>query len=96
MLYSPYLGRGEITMKKLVLMLIVGVLVGCEKPNSKPTYGDTGLPKNCRAIIQANIDEYRRIRATHEDYGSQMIDIDGVFSSIERNCGAYGYSWEYK
>lgn len=26
--------------------------------NAKPTYGETGLPKNCRAIIQTNIDAY--------------------------------------
>ena len=83
-------------MKKLILISIAVILMGCEKPNAKPTYGDTGLPKNCRAIIQANIDEYKRIRKTHEDYEIQMLDIDDVFNSIERNCGAYGYSWEYK
>lgn len=52
-------------------------------PNAKATYGDTGLPKNCRAIIQANIDGYR----------TKQYTADEVMFSIERNCGANGYSW---
>lgn len=58
-------------------------LVGCD-PNSKPTYGEeTGLPKNCRAIVQANIDSYRA-----KDYTA-----DEIMASLERNCGANGHSW---
>ncbi len=61
---------------------ILGV-VGCD-PNSKPTYGEeTGLPKNCRAIVQANIDSYHA-----KEYSPDMI-----MASLERNCGAGGYSW---
>ena len=53
-------------------------------PNSKPTYGEeSGLPKNCRAIVQANIDAYR----AHE------FTSDEIMNSLERNCGASGYSW---
>lgn len=83
-------------MRNIIIILFSFALFGCEKPNSKPTFGDTGLPKNCRAIVQANIDEYKKIRATHKDFGLQMIEINGVMDSIERNCGAYGYSWDNK
>lgn len=69
-------------------------MLGCSKPNSKPTYGDSGLPKNCRAIIQTNIDEYRKIRSSNEDIAQQLENINGVFDSLERNCGSNGYSWE--
>jgi hypothetical protein len=60
-------------------------LAGCDKldPNAKPTYGDTGLPKNCRAIIAVNIEGWRSKQYTAEE----------VLASIDRNCGAYGYSW---
>ncbi len=41
----------------LALLVSVLFLVACDR-NS--TYGeDTGVPKNCRAIVQANIDAYR-------------------------------------
>lgn len=82
-------------MKKIVYFIIMLSLFGCSKPNSKPTYGETGLPKNCRAIIQANVDEYRKIRNSDNNFVVQMIEIKGVFDSIERNCGANGSSWEY-
>ena len=52
--------------------------------NSKPIYGEeTGLPKNCRAIVQANIDGIR----------SKQYTVNDALSSLERNCGANGYSW---
>jgi len=58
-------------------------LAGCD-PNSKPTFGEeTGLPKNCRAIVQANIDSYH----------SKEYTADEVMNSLERNCGANGHSW---
>lgn len=83
-------------MRLTILTLIAFILLGCSKPNSKAEYGETGLPKNCRAIIQTNINEYKKIISSGEDYESQIFDIDGVMKSIERNCGEYGYSWEYK
>ena len=60
-------------------------LAGCDDldPNAKPTYGDTGLPKNCRAIIQANVDSWR----------AGEYPADEVMASIERNCGEQGHSW---
>lgn len=55
------------------------------KPDSNATlsYGDTGLPKNCRAIIKDNIDQYR----------ARNYTPDEVIVSIDRNCGANGHSW---
>lgn len=51
--------------------------------NAKPTYRETGLPKNCRAIIQTNIDAYH----------AKQCAADEIMDSLERNCGANGYSW---
>ncbi|WAT15806.1 hypothetical protein [Xanthomonas fragariae] len=74
-------------MKNLTLAAtLVATMASCSKlgdPNDHPTYGKTGLPKNCRAIIQANIDGYR----------TRQYSADEVMSSIERNCGANDYSW---
>lgn len=72
--------------KILTITGMVLVLTGCEKPNSKPTYGETGLPKNCRAIVQNAIDEWKLGHYSAED----------TMASLERNCGVNGYSWEYK
>ncbi len=83
-------------MMKYSIFLCVLMLSGCEKPNSKPTYGETGLPKNCRAIVQAQVDGIKEIRKSGKDYGLQLLEIDDYVDSIERNCGKNGYSWEYK
>ena len=73
---------------KWILTLMLGFVIGRfgfpKDPNSYPTYGTTGLPKNCRAIIQANIDGV----AAH-----QFIAEDAL-NSIGRNCGRYGYGWD--
>lgn len=72
-------------MKRVVFALLGAVMLsGCDDSNSKPTYGETGLPKNCRAIVQNAIDEWRKGNYSTED----------TMSSLERNCGANGYSWE--
>ena len=52
-------------------------------PNEFPTFGDSGLPKNCKAIIQRNLD----------DWHSGAYTADAVLNSIERNCSVIGYSW---
>ncbi len=58
-------------------------LAACD-PNSKPTFGEeTGMPKNCRAIVQQNIDAYR----------AKQFTADEIMASLERNCGTYGSSW---
>ena len=69
----------------LITFSLALILIGCGKSNSKPTYGDTGLPKNCRAIIQTNIDGWRKGNYSAEE----------AMDSMERNCGASGYSWKY-
>lgn len=51
--------------------------------NFEATYGPTGMPKNCRAIVQANIDAFR----------AQQYSADEIMKSLERNCGRHGHSW---
>jgi hypothetical protein len=60
-------------------------LSACNVPdrNAKPEFGDSGLPKNCRAFVQYAIDAYRAGRYSADD----------TLDSLERNCGANGYSW---
>jgi hypothetical protein len=70
-----------------VAALLIGVMVGRMTapgdPNSSPTYGDTGLPKNCRAVVQSSIDAWQL----------KQYSADDIFASLSRNCGANGYSW---
>lgn len=102
-------------MRRLSVLMFALLLTACERPNSKPTYGDTGLPKNCRAIIAENVSTYYSIagqlsnfdtatygdnsyhilQETKEYYQQQFKEIDGIMDSINRNCGKYGYSWEF-
>lgn len=104
-------------MKFLSPIILAFILTGCQKPNSELTYGETGLPKNCRAVIKTNIDEYQKTKHIMKDtesmlkseyrndsyeyrgqaienYVSTLNDIDGIFDSINRNCGEHGYAWE--
>lgn len=71
-----------------ILVLVIGIAIGryglSVDPNANPTYGKTGLPKNCRAIIQANID----------GYVGRQFSADEALGSISRNCGRYGYGWD--
>lgn len=79
---------------KPLAFLLALLLASCSDKNNKATYGEeSGLPKNCRAIVQANIDAYKKARNSGEDYGTILHDTDGVFDSLERNCGINGYSW---
>ena len=72
-------------MEKAAYVLLSAVMLsGCDDSNSKPTYGESGLPKNCRAIVQNAIDEWRKGNYSTED----------TMSSLERNCGANGHSWK--
>jgi hypothetical protein len=52
--------------------------------NAEPTYGPTGLPHNCRAVVAYATEEYRIKHAT---------DYADLFAMLERNCGRYGYAW---
>lgn len=65
------------------LTALVPLLTACD-PNAEPTYGTTGLPKNCRAIIAENVSGWR----------SGIYTADEAMASIERNCGEDGYSWD--
>ncbi len=67
--------------KSLIVVACIG-LSACDT-NSKLTYGDSGLPKNCRAIIKGNVDGWRSGAFTAEE----------ALGSIDRNCGENGYSW---
>jgi hypothetical protein len=79
----------NLSLLKLTLILVIvacvfyylGSTLG--DPNRKFVYGDTGLPKNCRAIISENIEAYR----------SELYPAEDIIESIDRNCGAFGYSW---
>lgn len=72
----------------LVLIILVAFFIGKINgdPNKKLTYGETGLPRNCRATIAANI----------EGVNSGLFKPEEALSSIDRNCGRYGYSWGIK
>lgn len=60
---------------------------GCsEEYNSKPVYGSTGLPKNCRAYIQASLNGYH----------SKSYTAEETLAGIDRNCGLYGTAWKEK
>lgn len=69
-------------IRQYILAIAMVVLTGCD-PNASPTYGKTGLPKNCRAIIQANVEGWRTGKHSSDD----------AMASIERNCGENGHSW---
>ena len=70
-----------------ILVAVIAFAIGRfgfpKDSNSYPTYGSTGLPKNCRAIIQANID----------GVNSRQFAAEDALNSIGRNCGRYGYGW---
>ncbi len=72
-------------MKPMIIAVMLTALFGCMNTdvNDRPTYGDSGLPKNCRAIIAVNIEGWRSKQYTAEE----------VLGAIDRNCGASGYSW---
>lgn len=65
-----------------VLMCVLVLLTGCD-PNAKPEYGETGLPKNCRAYVQVAINDYK----------AKRYAADEVMEALERNCGEHGVSW---
>lgn len=74
-------------MKRVTICFAV-LLLGCSDNtfrNDKPRFGsESGLPSNCRALVQANIDGYR----------ARQFSADEVMASLERNCGALGQLWE--
>lgn len=73
----------------LWVALLVGALVGYVLGyhfgigNQSMKYGDTGFPKNCRALISDNLVGFEFGRYTAKE----------ALYSIERNCGPYGLIW---
>jgi len=53
-----------------------------DKKEYEATYGETGLPKNCIAVVQENANAFK---------AGTISPVDAL-NSIERNCGKYGYS----
>ena len=74
-------------MKILTVTVLAAALAGCglesEKWNDKPRFADSGLPTNCRALIQANLDGYISGAYTPAE----------ALGSIGRNCSANGPPW---
>lgn len=72
------------------LLIAAFICLGCKGRtdiNFEPVFSsDTGLPKNCRAIIAVNIKAWRE----------KQFSADEVLTSIDRNCGANGHSWGEK
>ncbi len=76
-------------LKTVILAIIataIGFAIGRETapdPNAVPTFGNSGLPKNCRAIIETSIREWE----------GKVYDAEAAMNGIRRNCGRYGKSW---
>lgn len=70
-------------MRIIVAFSILAFLTGCRDGNSSLEYGESGFPKNCRALIKANIDGWH----------SGEFKAEDALSSIDRNCGEFGITW---
>lgn len=69
----------------IIVVAAIGYVVGYHFGigNQSRRYGDTGLPKNCRALISDNLEGYALGGYTAEE----------ALYSIDRNCGPNGYIW---
>lgn len=70
----------------LVIGVIIGFMLGYHFGigNQSSRYGETGLPKNCRALIAENIKGFSIGSYTAEE----------ALYSIDRNCGPLGSIWD--
>jgi hypothetical protein len=66
-----------------ILGLTIGFFLPCGEDHSKLTYGKSGLPRSCRAIIKTNVDGVKQGKFSKGD----------ALDSIDRNCGEFGLSW---
>jgi hypothetical protein len=57
---------------RLFYLPLILMIAGCNDPNEKAEYGDSGLPKNCRAIVKANIEEYQKVKQEMHDTEMQL------------------------
>jgi len=82
--------NGKINLLILITFTILTFLIGRYSDgglgNQELRYGDTGLPKNCRALITANI----------KGFYDEIYSADEAINSIDRNCGRYGHIWNEK
>lgn len=79
------MGKG-ITLTTVVIVGVLAFWAGTKTqndPNSLPTFGKTGLPSNCRALVQMAVDGWK----------NKVYTASESFASLERNCGAYGQLW---
>ena len=66
----------------IIIIFLVGYNLG--KGNQAPRYGkESGLPVNCRALIQDNLSGFSQGRYSAEE----------ALFSIDRNCGPNGLIW---
>jgi hypothetical protein len=65
-----------------VFMSACGGGLNCD-PNATMTYGDTGFPKNCRAIIAANINSWRAGDYRHTGSSNPRL-IERLRSGVNR------------
>lgn len=75
-------------MNKISIVIIALLLTSCsDDNNSEAKYGkESGLSANCRAYVQASIDEWR----------NDIHSTDDTMDALERNCGLYGTLWDYR
>ena len=73
-------------MSKALILILAVLLVACADNNSEAKYGKTGLSANCRAYVQASVDEWR----------TGANNTDDTMNALERNCGVYGTLWDYR
>ena len=72
---------------KAVLAITAMLLNGCSlsgDDNDSAQYGSSGMPKNCRAYVQAAVDGYR----------SKQYSAEDTMAGLERNCGTSGHIWK--
>lgn len=69
----------------VVIAAVIGYLAGYHFGigNQVTRYGDTGLPKNCRALITENL----------SGFSNQTYTAEEALYSIDRNCGPNGLIW---
>lgn len=74
-------------MNKILIIAASIFLVSCADNNSEPKYGkSSGLLANCRAYVQASVDDWRNGSNSTED----------TMNALERNCGIAGTLWDYR